>query len=186
MENKLFEESIILIGPSGAGKSTIAEILKNITGMPRLCLDGVANRDRQSGFMNNFNSSDEYNFNMINRVLMFAEKNEKPGIVDFGAGHSVYDDTSIFNDVKAMLKRFKNIVLLIPSVDIEKSLAIMAKRSTGDVRENRKFLTSPCNRELATLVEYENGRSPEEIAESIINKIKCKDRNDIDSVGERA
>ena len=34
MENKLFEESIILIGPSGAGKSTIAEILKNITGEP--------------------------------------------------------------------------------------------------------------------------------------------------------
>ena len=37
-ENKLIEESIILIGPSGARKSTVAEILKNITGMPRLCI----------------------------------------------------------------------------------------------------------------------------------------------------
>ena len=174
MKNKLFEQSIILIGPSGAGKSTIAEILKNITGMPRLCLDGIANRDRHSGVMNNFNNSDEYNFHMLKKVCMFAEQNGNPGIVDFGAGHSVYDDPLIFNEVKLMLKQFKNIVLLIPSADIEKSLDIMAKRSNGDVRENRKFLTSTCNRDLATFVEYENGRSPQEIAESIINKIKTK------------
>ena len=60
-KNKLFEESIILIGPSGAGKSTIAEILKNITGMPRLCLDRVANRDTSSQYFNHqADETDQY------------------------------------------------------------------------------------------------------------------------------
>ena len=178
-ENKLYEESILLIGPSGAGKSTVAEELKKITGMPRLCLDRIANNDRKSGITRNFGSSDEYNFHMIKKVLMLAEQNGQPGVVDFGAGHSVYDNTAIFEEVKKILKKFKNIVLLIPSVDIEKSLEIMSKRSTGDFSTNRKFLTSLCNRELATLVEYENGRTPQEIAESIINRIKFRDNKDI-------
>ena len=112
---------------------------------------------------------------------MLAEQNGEPGIVDFGAGHSVYDNPLIFNEVKAMLKSFKNIVLLIPSVDIEKSLVIMSKRSNGDFSTNRKFLTSSCNRDLATLIEYENGRSPQEIAESIINRIKSRNNRE----GER-
>lgn len=173
-KNKLFEESIILIGPSGAGKSEVAEILRKITGMPRICLDRIANDERKSGYIQKFDCVEEYNHDMLKRMLELAKKNGEPGIVDFGAGHSVYDDLIIFNDIKLMLKSFKNIVLLLPSVDIEKSLAIMSKRSTGDFSVNRKFLTSPCNRDLATLVEYENGRTPQEIAESIINRIKSR------------
>ena len=178
-EKKLYEESILLIGPSGAGKSTVAEELKKITGMPRLCLDYVANNDRKLGVAKNFNSSEEYNLYMLKKVLSIAKKEGKPGIVDFGAGHSIYDNTIIFNDVKKILKKFKNIVLLLPSVDVNKSLEIMSQRSTGDISSNKKFLISHCNRELATLVEYENGRKPREIAESIINRIKARDIEDV-------
>ena len=96
------------------------------------------------------------------------------GIVDFGAGHSVYDDTLIFEEVKSMLKPFKNIILLLPCQDEIKALDIMEERSTGDTRDNKKFFESPCNKELATMIIYENGRQPSEIAEEIILRIKEK------------
>jgi len=174
-QSVLYDESIILIGPSGAGKSTIAEELRKITGMRRLCLDGIANSDRRNGITRSFNGKDEYSFYLLQKVLRMAEEQGNPGIVDFGAGHSVFDDPVIFAQVKKMLIQFKNVILLLPSVDPKTSLQIMAERSTGDTSENKKFLTSPCNRELATMVVYGNGRTPEEIAKEIIERITARE-----------
>ena len=105
MENeRLYNESIILIGPSGAGKSSVAEELSKITHLQRLCLDRIANHDRDTGFMKMFRNADEYNAYMIKTQLERAEKTGIPGIVDFGAGHSVYDDKGIFE----LLYKFYN------------------------------------------------------------------------------
>ena len=109
---------------------------------------------------------------MISEVLKEAKDNNLYGIVDFGAGHSVYDDKEIFDKVKSMLEPFENVVLLLPDRDEEKALNIMKARSTGDTRDNRKFLESPCNKELATIIVYGNDRQPSKIAEEIISRIK--------------
>lgn len=177
---KLYEESIILIGPSGAGKSTVAEELRKKTGMQRLCLDRIANRARDNGLMRKFKNVDEFNFYMISETLESAKKDELYGIVDFGGGHSVYDDREIFEKVKSMLKPFKNICLLLPDKDEEKSLDIMKSRATGDTRDNKKFFESPCNKELATMIVYGNNRQPEEIAEEIMQCIKKRKKHQIE------
>lgn len=177
---KLYEESIILIGPSGAGKSTVAEELRKKTGMQRLCLDIIANRARDTGFMRNFKNADEFNSYMILETLERVKKDGSYGIIDFGAGHSVYDNQEIFERVKAMLKPFKNIVLLLPDKDEEKSLDIMKNRATGDTRDNKKFFESPCNKELATMIVYGNNRQPEEIAEEIMQCIKKRKKHQIE------
>ena len=174
MNERLYNDSIILIGPSGAGKSTVAEELHKITNMPRLCLDQIANKARKTGFKYKFKSADAFNCYMISEVLKQAQENNMYGIVDFGAGHSVYDDTLIFEEVKSMLEPFKNIILLLPSKDDKKALDIMKNRSTGDTRDNKMFLESPCNKELATMIIYENDRQPSEIAEEIISCVKEK------------
>ena len=168
---ELYEKSIILIGPSGAGKSTVAEELRKKTGMQRLCLDKIANEAGNNGFMEKFNE-DEFKFYIISEVLKKAKKDGLYGIVDFGAGHSVYNDREIFERVKSMLKPFKNIILLLPDKEEEKSLEIMRKRSTGDTRDNKKFIKSSCNRELATITIYCDDRQTIEIAEEIIQCIK--------------
>ena len=174
MNKKLYNESIILIGPSGAGKSTVAEELHKITNMPRLCLDQIANKARNTGLKSKFKSVDEFNCYIISKVLKQAQENNMYGIVDFGAGHSVYDDILIFEEVKSMLEPFKNIILLLPCEDEKRALDIMKNRSTGDTRDNKKFLESPCNKELATMIIYENDRQPSEIAEEIISCVKEK------------
>ena len=174
MNQRLYKKSIILIGPSGAGKSTVAEELRKITNMPRLCLDRIANKANASGLKQRFKSEDEFNCHMISEVLKSVKEHNEYGIVDFGAGHSVYDDTLIFEEVKSMLEPFKNIILLLPCEDEKRALDIMNNRSTGDTRDNKKFLESPCNKELATMIIYENDRQPSEIAEEIISCVKEK------------
>ena len=177
-KSKLYTDSIILIGPSGAGKSTVAEELRKITYLPRLSLDRIANADRRNGVMRNFNSPDEYNLSLLQKVLDAAVKEGVPGIVDFGAGHSVYKSKEIFEKVKKLLSNFDNVVLLLPSENIEESIDIMAKRSTGDYSTNREFILSPCNKELATMTVYGNNRTPEEIAKDILDRIKdSKNKN---------
>lgn len=104
---KLYNESIILIGPSGAGKSTIAEELRKKTGMQKLCLDGLANKARDTGFMRKFKNADEFNSYMISKIIERIKKDASCVIADFGAGHSVYDNQEIFERVKSMLKPFK-------------------------------------------------------------------------------
>ena len=182
MDNsRLYNESIILIGPSGAGKSKIAEKLHERTGLERLCLDTVAKDNRKSGFMKKFKSIEEHNLYMIREIVKRAEKRGIPGVVDFGGGHSVYDDENIFNSVKRELSKFKNVILLLPSADIEEALNILEKRSRKDRKENIKFLTSRCNRELATITIYENNKSPIEVTDEILQIIENrKNKEDLE------
>lgn len=124
--------------------------------------------------MRNFKNVDKFNSYIISATLERVKKDGTYGIVDFGAGHSVYDDREIFERIKSMLKPFKNIVLLLPDKDEEKSLEIMKSRSTGDIRDNKKFFESSCNKELATMIVYGNNRQPLEIAEETIERIREK------------
>lgn len=169
--NKLYDESVIFIGPSGAGKSTVAEVLSKRLNMPRLCLDRIANWARGNGIRQKFKSSDEFNSFMILEAIKRAKDQGVPGIVDFGAGHSIYEDDEIFEVVKMGMKPFKNVVLLLPCENEEEALRIMKERSTGDTNDNLMFLRSKCNKELATMTVYGNGRTPDEIADEILGKI---------------
>ena len=48
----------------------------------------------------------------------------------------------------------------------------MKNRSTSDTKDNKKFLESQCNKELATMIVYGNNKQPFEIAEEILQLIK--------------
>jgi len=177
-ENKIYKDSIILIGPSGAGKSTVAEELSKKTGLPRLCIDKIENHYRGTGFMRKFRNSDEFNAYMLLEELKRAEEIGQAGVVDLGAGHSVYRDQNIFNSIKKAFSSFENVVLLLPSVNVMESLKIMNDRAIGDTRENLFFLTSPCNCELATMTVYTNDKNVEQIAYEILERIKKKSERD--------
>ena len=174
MMNNIYEKSILLIGPSGAGKSTIAEELSKRTGMPRLCLDVIANgmyKDRT--LMSKFSTPDQFKEYLLKSALEGAQV---PGVCDFGAGHSIYKDNIIFERIKNLLLPFNNIVLLLPTSDVGYSLEILNSRTTSidGKRENLDFLLSQCNEELATIIIYTNDKTPEEIADEILSMINEK------------
>lgn len=185
MSKNLYEDSIILIGPSGAGKSTVAEDMEKRLKMPRFCLDSIAHEARKNGYRSKFRTPDEFSYDMIHTLITTAQKYEGAyGVVDFGAGHSIYKDKEIFNKVKKDLKPFKNVVLLLPCRDEKKALEIMASRSTGDIRDNEEFLKSSCNKELATMIVYAEGRTPQEISDEIISRIEQRKKKEFTD-GER-
>ena len=167
--------SIILIGPMGVGKSTISEELHKKNNLPKVSLD---NRNLLSSIYSErekFDNFKDFEFYLTTRVLSSLKQ---PAIIDFGAGHSIYENPLMFIEMKKFLSRFQNIVYLIPTQDKETSLNIINqrlidKRGTNNhqLNDNRHFVYSPCNESLATITEYTFDKSPEEISNDIIEQI---------------
>ena len=172
MDNSnLYEKSILLIGPSGIGKTTIAKVLSKKTGLEQLSLDAVANEDRRNGIRKEFPNRDDYNLYLLNKVIENAKKNKSYGIVDFGAGHSVFESEEKFIKAQELLGNFQNIILLQYSDDMDESLEVINTRSTGDIKDNFYFITNDCNTALATMVVYTKDKTTEDIAEEIIERM---------------
>lgn len=78
-----------------------------------------------------------------------------------------------------MCNQFKNVILLLPSKDKDISRKILLERRNIPLgshkdKENWYFLTAPDNYELATDIVYEEGKTPEEVSEEIIQLVKSK------------
>ncbi|MEH2063239.1 MAG: hypothetical protein V7K50_13415 [Nostoc sp.] len=52
-------------------------------------------------------------------------------MIDFGAGHSVYEDDALFKRVQKVLEPYINVVLILPSPNLEESIQILNERNGG-------------------------------------------------------
>ena len=88
--------------------------------------------------------------------------------MDFGAGHSVYHQPDHFAQARELLAPYPNVVLLLPSPDLDESLAIFqaAQRQQIDGMDLNRFFT-PRLLKLAKQVIYTDGKSPEETAAEV-------------------
>ncbi len=169
--------TIILIGPMGTGKSTVAKLLENqIEGMHRISLDNKDLLKMLYEKERKFRDFKNFEFMLTGTVLSSLKK---PCIIDFGAGHSVYEDKNLREQMKKMCAQFKNIILLLPSMDKEKSREVLAERrkiklGSHKDQDNWHFITSPNNYELATNTLYEENKTPEDISREILQLVKCK------------
>lgn len=171
--------TIILIGPMETGKSTVAKLLENqIEGMHRISLDNKDLLKMLYEKERKFRDFKNFEFMLTETVLSSLKK---PYIIDFGAGHSVYEDKNLREQMKKMCAQFKNIILLLPSMDKEKSREVLAERrkiklGSHKDQDNWHFITSPNNYELATNTLYEENKTPEDISREILQLVKCKQK----------
>ncbi|MBY7144790.1 shikimate kinase [Virgibacillus sp. NKC19-3] len=177
--------TIILIGPICAGKSTVAEEISTQTGIPQRPMDDQRfDYYKEIGFsiekQNEIRKNDGYmamyaywkpfEAHAVKRIL----EDYPNGIHDFGAGHSVYEDQSLFTNVKNILNDYENVFLLLPSPNERESINVLNKRlkdvtTNNDVYKlNEHFVKNKSNRLLAKYIVYTNGSSPEEVADKII------------------
>ena len=186
---------IILIGAMSAGKSTIAALLADKLGLPRLELDEKRmdyyqeagyDEDRASqigrseegiiGLLRYWKPFEAYS---VEQVVV----DYKDYVIDFGAGHSVYEDEDLFWRVERALAPHPNVILLLPSPDLDKSVEILngrfrelLLREVGEVNEelfevNAHFVKHPSNQKLAKIVVFTEGKTPEETCEEILGRL---------------
>ena len=103
----------------------------------------------------------------------------RPYVIDFGAGHSIYEDEELRNKMKIMCSDFRNIILLLPTENKEESRKILLERrnikeGSHKDQDNWHFITAPNNYELATNIVYEEGKNPEEVSNEILQIIRQK------------
>ena len=176
IDDKILENSILLIGPMGSGKTTMGNLLSEKLNMQQISLDHreqLAQLYKKSGHFKNFK---EFEFFLTSTVLTHLQE---PSVVDFGAGHSIYEDPFMFLEMKHLIEQFSHVILLIPSEEKEESLSILneqrgIEKGSQRAKDNAHFVYSPCNEKLATLIQYTKGKNPSEITDELLTKLEEK------------
>ena len=180
---------IVLIGPMNAGKSTQGRLLAAALGLPQCAMDDVRwdyyaeigydkEHARQihdaEGFLGLYRYWKPFEIHALERVL--AERRDC--VIDLGAGHSVYEDDALFARARAALAPFANVVLLLPSEDPEESIRVLRARGGGSAPAPNEFdfvahfVRHPSNQDLATVVVYTEGKTPEETRDEILARVQ--------------
>ena len=173
---------IILIGPIGTGKSTIGDLISKALGIPQVSMDDIrfeyykeigydeeyaAELRREKGFPALIAYWKPFEAHAVERLLF----DHHDCVFDLGAGHTVYEDPTLFDRVRLAMAPFRNVVLLLPDQDVETALDIMESFDPVLVRDreiNRYFLTQPSNARLARHTVYWRGMSPEETRDAVL------------------
>lgn len=190
IDSAVIENSIILIGPMGVGKSTVARELCRRISLPRVSLDNREQLSRYYSQRDKFSHSKEFEFYLTASVLTDLKK---PAVIDFGAGHSIYENPIMFFEMKKLITRFSKIVFLIPSEDRKKSMEILNERINkrdGNISkataDNKRFIErSNLNSQLASITMYTQNKTPSEVAEELIIRINQKSQEKTEVEKER-
>jgi shikimate kinase len=130
---------IFLIGPINSGKTTLGKLVAAQTGLAQISLD-----------MLRWKYYDEIGYDAKHATDIRAKEGlpaltrywkpfeahavergvaeHRNMVMDFGGGHSVQDDPTLFEKIKRALEPFPNVVLVMPSADKEESLRILKER----------------------------------------------------------
>ena len=182
----VLDDSILLIGPMGTGKTTVSKKLRELTGYPIISLDDRKQLEDFYKQRNQFKHYKEFEFYLTSKVLTSLSE---PTIIDFGAGHSIYENKIMFYEIKKLLTRFKNIELLLPSQNLDESIEVLRERikprknakAPSYFEANIRLIKSPCNDEIATDVYYTKDKNPDEIATDSTSKQEKEQKNDLET-----
>ncbi len=177
---------VILIGPIGAGKSTLSKLIAEKLGIPCRHMDQVRVRYYKEigydddlaqqilgkdSFLGLYRYWKPFEAHAVERLLSETEE----VVIDFGGGHSVYEDDALFARVQKALAPYPHVILILPSPDKEKSVKILNERTGGVVSEgfdfHEHFVTHHSNYDLAKHIVYTEGKTPEETCAEIVEII---------------
>jgi len=180
---------IILIGPQTVGKSTVGELLARQLDLPQCSMDEkrwryykeigydetvAQQKIKEEGAWGILRYWKPFEAYAVERLLL----EHTNCVIDFGAGHSVYDDPLLFQRVRKALDPYPNVVLLLPSPDPESSIRILNDRNQhlpDDIRgTNEYFVKHPSNNKLAKFTVYTKSQTPQDTCHEILRRVKAQ------------
>ena len=187
----IYNDSILLIGPPNVGKSEVSALLSEQTGLPVVSLEST--RDKyynEIGYDKNYANKLKREEGILSRykywkkfesyhVSKFLPTIDEPSIIKFEASQTVYEEEELFNQVKEAMKKFKNIVLLLPDIDLQDCWIKINKNGKVPVgsdlsKLNWHLVSSPCNTNLATFTICICGRTYDVIVDEILSFVNKK------------
>jgi hypothetical protein len=185
---------IILIGPLCSGKTSVALYLAEALSIRNYPVDRIkwyyrfkngydlatgTKILRTQGFAALLDYAYPY-FSLKDIQLLLDEF--RNGVVDFGASHSYYENEDLLREAVKMLAPFPNVVLLLPSADVEESIRTLRQRirerySGGQrskevvqsyVDANERFVRHGSNAALAKHVVYTQSKSIKEVGNEVL------------------
>lgn len=187
-----FKTGIVLIGSVCAGKSTQGKLVAEAIGKKSISLDNIAHQyyetvgfnrsqfektNKKYGFLEAYRQLKPFEAYAAQQVL----QDYPDCVIDFGAGHSYYEDKSLFESVKQAAFGYSNIILLLPSPNLDRSVLILRQRSIQQRGWNwisdgcdfiEDWVKGNCNQYLATMTIYTEDKTPEETRDEILQKIE--------------
>jgi shikimate kinase len=174
---------IILIGPMGVGKSTVGKLLSEKLNIPQVDVDELRakyykeigydeeiarSKHESEGIWGLYQYWKPFEAYAVERVL----EEYQNCVIDFGAGHSVYENDELFERIQRALLPYPNVVLLMPSSDWSESISILNERSeflrNMQPNLNEHFIKHHSNYDLAKHTVYTKGKTPEETCKEIL------------------
>ncbi|WHM39680.1 shikimate kinase [Streptomyces sp. BPTC-684] len=164
---------VVLIGPMGSGKSTVGALLAERLGAPYRDSDAdiVAAQGREIADI--FVDEGEPHFRELEREAVRAAVAEHTGVLALGGG-AVLDAST-----RALLSGLPVVYL---SMDVEEAvkrvglntarplLAVNPRRQWRELMEARRHLYT----EVARVVVETDGRTPEEVAQAVLDALELK------------
>jgi shikimate kinase len=191
-------ETIVVVGPAATGKSTLGTVVAARLGKPFVDIDEIAwpyyaetgwdlerlhDRIRAVGRVAAEREWEPARAYAVEHVLA----DHAGTLIALGAGHTSYTDPSCTQRVHAALSQVPSVVLLLPSPDPQRSVAVLRERSitskgTDWIRDGHDFLAEwvaePLNHAVATSVVFTDGLTPEQTAERIIAEVPESSRTE--------
>jgi shikimate kinase len=181
---------IVLIGPMRAGKSVLSGLLARALGVPNAPFDEVGMKycaeagldparaqllRETEGELSRYRYFEQFLLPVLERYL----RENRNCVIDLGAGLSVYWEATDFERAQQLLAPYRNVILILPSPDLDESAAVLRDRTNqiawlNRIREqegidlNERFLYHNSNFDLAKFIVYTKGKTPLETAEEIL------------------
>jgi len=186
----MINSEIILIGPIGVGKSTVGKLLSETLKIPQVDVDELRAKyykeigydeelakikHETEGVWGLYQYWKPFEAYAVEKVLAEYQN----CVIDFGAGHSVYEDDVLFERIQKILAPYPYVILLMPSSDADESISILNERSEflRDMKPNinEHFIRHHSNYDLAKYTVYTKGKTPQETCKEVLDILSITD-----------